>query len=205
MAVTFERFPGGTNLAPYRNAFQQAKVIVTKAAQSANSVKSMNKSATAYKDVLKAYQRFWGANDSSTVASRLTTLKSAFIMKDLKIIYSTDDDGGKTKAFIYSVDAAPAPGGAYTGELYFCPTLIKGFATMGTNSAAGTIVHEMSHLVLSTVDKIYGMKKCSELSDAHKIINADNFKYYCELYQLARLSLMPKLSDAYDLSHSPPR
>ena len=205
MAVTFEGFPGGTNLSPYKNAFQQAKVIVSKAAQSANSVKTMNKSSAAYKDVVKAYKRFWGGNDSLTVASRLTTLKSAFIMKNLKIIYSTDDDGGTTKAFIYTVDKATAPGGAYTGELYFCPSLIAGFATMGTNSAAGTIVHEMSHLVLATVDKIYGMKSCSELSDAHKIVNADNFKYYCELYQLARLSLMPNLSDAYDLSHSPPR
>ena len=205
MTVTFDSFPNNVNLDPYKNAFLQAKVIVTKAAQSAQSVKTMYQSSDAYKDVAKAYQRFWGGNDSSTVATRLTTLKSAFIMKDLKIIFSTGVASVTAKAFVYNVDKATAPGGAYTGELYFCKPLISGYASMGTNSAAGTIVHEMSHLVLATVDKKYGMKSCSELSDADKIVNADNFKYYCELFQLARLSLMPELSDAYDMSHSPPR
>ena len=49
------------------------------------------------------------------------------------------------------------------------------------------------------------MKSCSELPDDEKIENADNSKYYAELFQLIRLSLMPEFSDDYDLSSPPPR
>ncbi|MHC4654269.1 MAG: M35 family metallo-endopeptidase [Planctomycetota bacterium] len=205
MQATFEGFPDNINVAPYKAAFNNAKHIVSKAYRSAVSVKTMNKRSPAYRDVLAAYTRFWGNNNSTTVASRLRILKNALISADLKIIYSTDDDGGTTKAFIYEDDQAPNPGGAYTPNIYFCPPLIKGYAALGTNSASGSIIHEMSHLILATDDKTYKMKSCSELSDANKLVNADNYKYYCELFFLARLSLMPALSDAYDLSHRPPR
>jgi hypothetical protein len=162
---------------------------------------------TAYKNAQKAFQRFWGANPAATVATRLHHLKTAFFSttKALTIHYDpTDPD----KAYVFTADKASGPGaGDYTPDIYFAPALVTSgnYATLGTNSAAGTIIHELSHLVLATVDNIYGMKSCSELSDADKVTNADNYKYYCELFQLANLANLPALSDGYNNSSRPPR
>ena len=106
---------------------------------------------------------------------------------------------------MFGSHCATAPGQPFTPKIHFCPALVTGFSSLGTNSAAGTIIHEMTHLVLNTDDKIYGMKSCSELSDSDKLVNADNYKYYSELFQLVSLSMMPALSDSYDGTHTPPR
>jgi hypothetical protein len=200
MPVTFEGF--AVNVDKYKAAFNAAKTIVTKAQLSAGSI-STNKSKTgdAFAQARTAFRRFWGGNDSDAVAELLRILKNAFY-SDLKIIFNNDPD---SKAFVYESDQAKAPGSPYTAEMCFCPPLIEGFAAMGTNSAAGTIVHEMSHLVLATDDHKYGMKSCTEIADNKKIANADNFKYYCELFQLVSLKNLPVLSDAYDLKNAPPK
>lgn len=200
MPVTFEGFT--VDVDKYKTAFNQAKTIIGKAQLSAASVSSnKSKVGEAFGWARTAYARFWGGNNPDTVAGLLKILKSAFY-NDLTIKFDANDPD---KAYVYSSDKATKPGQPYTAELYFCPALIKGYATLGTNSAAGTIVHEMSHLVLATVDNKYGMKSCTEIADDEKINNADNFKYYCELFQLVSLKKLPALSDDYNLKNSPPR
>jgi hypothetical protein len=202
MSATFHDFT--TSVDKYKAAFNQAKTIASRAHSSANSLSTMKRSSPAYKDATKAFKRFWSTNTPRAVAANLLILKRAFIVTKLRINYDAGDMG--SKAYIFEEDGADQPGGAFTPDMYFCPPLISGYASLGTNSAAGTIVHEMSHLVLGTDDHIYGMKSCSDsLTAARQITNADNYKYYCELFQLARLSLMPALSDSYDKDSTPPR
>ncbi|WP_341736127.1 M35 family metallo-endopeptidase [Microcoleus sp. CAWBG640] len=188
----------------YIAAFNQAKNIVSKAYSSANSLQTMNKASDAYKDVLTAFKRFWGDNKPEIVAKKLKSLKEALISKPIQIKYDPKDTS--SKAYVFCKDCATSKSVNYNPVMHFCQPLIADYSVLGTNSAAGTIIHELSHLVLGTDDKIYGMNSCSiNLSDVDKLVNADNYKYYCELFQLARLSLMPELSDSYDLSHKPPR
>ncbi len=201
MPVTFTNF-GEVKTDLYQAAFNQAKLILGKAQSSAQAVVSMSKSSPTYADVSKAFKRFWGSNDPTTVSRRLGMVKSAMLTSDLVIEYDPTDT---SKAYVFASHCATSEGQAFTPKIHFCPALVTGFSSLGTNSAAGTIIHEMTHLVLNTDDKIYGMKSCSELSDPNKLVNADNYKYYSELFQLVRLSMMPALSDSYDGTHSPPR
>lgn len=201
MPVTFTNF-GDVKTDRYVAAFNQAKTILSKAQMSAQSMATMSKSSPAYADISKAFKRFWGANDPTTIAMRIGLVKNAMLTSDLVISYDATDT---SKAYVFASHCATSPGQAFTAQIQFCPALVTGFSSLGTNSAAGTIVHEMTHLVLNTDDKVYGMKSCTELTDPNKLVNADNYKYYSELFQLARLSLMPALSDSYDGTHSPPR
>lgn len=201
MPVTFEGF--GTDIEKYKAAFGQAKTIVGKAYASAESIRRNAKmNGEAFANARKAYTRFWGGNDSDEVARQLRYLKNA-LFNDLTIKFDATDK--TAKAYIFDDDVAKVIGGDYTAEMYFCPPLLNNYAALGTNSAAGTIVHELSHLVLRTEDHKYGMKSVTEISDQQKLTNADNFKYYCELFQLVNLSNLPVLSDAYDLSHVAPK
>jgi hypothetical protein len=57
--------------------------------------------------------------------------------------------------------------------------------TVGSNSRAGTISHEMSHFIIGggTRDHAYGVVKCKALartSPGLALNNADNFTYYLE-------------------------
>ncbi len=83
--------------------------------------------------------------------------------------------------------------------------LFTNFSVLGTNSTLGTIIHELSHLAVATVDHRYGMRNCVEvLNDAKKLTNADNYKYYTEVFQYPQFKMRP-LSNAYDAGHMPPR
>ncbi|HKW54118.1 MAG TPA: M35 family metallo-endopeptidase [Stellaceae bacterium] len=203
MPVTFTGFT--TDVEKYHAAYNQAKQVLSKAYNSAKSLTTLtdqNRNTSGIKDAQAAFTRFFGGNDPKTVADRLRMMKNALTISDMEIVYDATDPA---KAYVNVADCANAPGDPFTAKIQFCKALITGYSVLGTNSSAGTIVHELSHLVLNTDDHIYGMKSCTELDDGDKLTNADNFKYYAELFQLARLSLMPQLSDSYDLKHSPPR
>lgn len=203
MPVTFSGF--STDVEKYHAAYNQAKQVLAKAHNSAKSLATATESSrnsAGVKDAQAAFSRFFGGNSPETVASHLGLMKSALTISDMAIVYDATDPA---KAYVTVADCASKPGDPFTARIQFCSALITGYGVLGTNSSAGTIVHELSHLVLNTDDHIYGMKSCTGLSDAKKLTNADNFKYYVELFQLARLSLMPKLSDAYDKNHAPPR
>lgn len=203
MPVTFTGF--GSDAEEYQAAYKQAKNILGKAHHSAKSlvdVTDQNRNAAGIKDAQAAFSRFFGGNSPKTVADHLRLMKNALTIADMEIRFDGKD---KSKAYVFTKHCAKKPGDPFTAQIQFCQPLIVGYGVLGTNSAAGTIVHELSHLVLATADHVYGMKKCTGLADDKKLTNADNYKYYAELFQLARLSLMPELRDDYDLSHAPTR
>ncbi|MET0029134.1 MAG: M35 family metallo-endopeptidase [Candidatus Thiodiazotropha sp.] len=63
------------------------------------------------------------------------------------------------------------------------------FFTQGLNgmvSEAGTIIHELSHCVLSTRDHCYRQAACQELARSNPLFaraNADSYRMYCEEFQ----------------------
>ena len=166
------------------------------------AAKDLNANTVHRKNARKAFLSFFGGNSPATVALHYGYIKKA-IISDLTITYdATDND---SKAYIFRVDKALAAGGAFTAEMYLCPPLYASYSVLGTNSTLGTIIHELSHLTVSTVDHVYGMKSSVEtLTNAEKLTNADNYKYYAEVFQYPKYE-MRALSDDYDSKHSPPK
>jgi len=164
--------------------------------------KDFNANTDHKKNAKKAFLNFFGNNSPATIALHYGYIKQA-IINDLTITY--DDTDNDSKAYIFRKDKAAAAGGAFTAEMYLCPPLYASYAVLGTNSTLGTIIHELSHLTVSTVDHVYGMKSSVEtLTNAQKLTNADNYKYYAEVFQYP-LYKMRDLSDDYDSKHSPPK
>jgi hypothetical protein len=154
------------------------------------------------KNAKKAFLSFFGGNNPVTVAQHYGYIKKAMI-DALTITYDATDL--VAKAYIFTADKAPAPGGIFTPDLYLCPALYASYSVLGTNSTLGTIIHELSHLTVSTVDHVYGMRSCVEtLTDAQKLTNADNYKYYAEVFQYPKYQ-MRALADTYDASNIPPK
>ncbi|KZV67399.1 deuterolysin M35 metalloprotease [Peniophora sp. CONT] len=84
-----------------------------------------------------------------------------------------------TKANTYAYVYASAP-----GYVYLCPVFWKAPAT-GTDSQAGTIVHEQSHFTVNggTKDYAYGQSNAAALASSNPgqaIFNADNHEYFAE-------------------------
>jgi len=160
----------------------------------------------------KCFELFWGPATAITckdLKDRLTYLKSAFY-DDFTVRLITPQPGGVTaKASVRVAHKASSVGGGdHAQRIKFFALLVSSgrFDDQGINSMGGTLVHEMSHLVLTTVDKVYKAKKCMELDDADKIVNADNYKYYVELFQYRDLAIgLKALADSSpDLAHVAP-
>ncbi|CAF3405689.1 unnamed protein product [Rotaria sp. Silwood1] len=69
-------------------------------------------------------------------------------------------------------------------KIYLCP-LFWSASTTGTDSKAGTLVHEISHFtaVAGTQDYVYGQMKCKSLavsSSSQALMNADSHEYFTE-------------------------
>ncbi len=205
MAVTFQGFGGlpSGSMAKYRTAYFNAKYYVSQARRQAKSIwPNRGKVGTGYSRARDRFKLFWGpvTEERCALVAENYRLVALALNGDLTIIYDANDD---SKAYVYVSACADAPGGDFTAEMRFCPPLLEDFAAIGTNSAMGTIVHEMSHLVLGTEDHVYGMKSCTELTPGERVENADNFKYYTERFQY-RLGTEPDLTDDVDI-HTPPR
>ncbi|WP_178130709.1 M35 family metallo-endopeptidase [Reyranella sp. CPCC 100927] len=201
MSVTFNGF-GTVPTDLYNAAFMNAKTLVHKAAMSAGSLLSLPTTSPTYKNAKAAFTRFWGKRGPASVSAKLNAIYIAMVSQDWTINY---DPSENAYAYVLTSDCVSYSKDDFTARIAFCPPLVNTLSALGTNSAAGTIIHEISHLVLGTEDIEYGMKSCSELEDRDKIINADNFQYYCELFQLTSLAQLPVLSDNYNKKHWPPK
>ena len=70
------------------------------------------------------------------------------------------------------------------GTIYLCGAYWNAPAT-GTDSQAGTLVHECSHFTVNggTLDYVYGQDDAKQLAitdPAEAIFNADNHEYFAE-------------------------
>jgi len=114
----------------------------------------------------------WTAARWNTVKNNFQKILDALTYQDLEFDCSCT---GNYYAYVY-------PASPY--KIYLCNAFWNAPMT-GTDSKAGTIIHEMSHfyVVASTDDHAYGHTNCKNLasSDPTKAIdNADSHEYFCE-------------------------
>jgi peptidyl-Lys metalloendopeptidase len=137
-------------------------------------------SADAYDDLADGssplYETWFGAykaNRYNTVTGHFDAIANAFATQTVTI--NCTDADLPYYAYVYA-------GSPY--EIYVCYYFFHAPAT-GRDSAAGTLVHEMSHfnVVAGTVDYVYGEANAMWLAatDPRKAIkNADNHEYFAE-------------------------
>lgn len=122
------------------------------------------------------YTTWFGVYDStrySTVKSHYNNILNAYNSQPFVIDCSCTDSG--TYAYVY-------PNQPY--KIYVCGAFWSAPAT-GTDSKAGTLVHETSHFTVlgGTADNAYGQtaaKSLAKSSPAKAIMNADSHEYFAE-------------------------
>ncbi len=128
-----------------------------------------------YSTVGPRYTSWFGAKNSSrfnTTKSHYTSIENAFLTKPVVV-----DCGCTENYYAYVYPTQPY-------KIYVCNAFWSAPNT-GTDSRAGTLVHEMSHfnIVASTDDWAYGQTACRSLatSNAKKAVdNADSHEYFAE-------------------------
>ena len=121
------------------------------------------------------YTTWFGAANSgrfNTVSSHFNAIRSAFQTAPIVVDCACDDP---YYAYVY-------PNQPYT--IYVCNAFWTAPAT-GTDSKAGTLVHEMSHfnVVAATDDHVYGQSACRGLATSQPnlaVQNADSHEYFAE-------------------------
>jgi peptidyl-Lys metalloendopeptidase len=122
------------------------------------------------------YTTWFGAYSStnlSTARSHFTNIKNAFASAAIVVDCTCTDTG--TYAYVY-------PTQPY--RIYVCGAFWSAPNT-GTDSRAGTLIHEMSHfnVVAATDDHVYGQtgaKSLAKSSPSQALDNADNHEYIAE-------------------------
>jgi peptidyl-Lys metalloendopeptidase len=122
------------------------------------------------------YTTWFGALSSSrysTVTTHYSNLRTALSNASYTFDCTCTDSG--TYAYVY-------PTQPY--RVYLCGAFWSAPST-GTDSKAGTLVHESSHfnVVASTDDWVYGQSACKSLAKSnpsHAIDNADSHEYFAE-------------------------
>lgn len=153
-------------------ALTAAEVMATEAAQALNST-PVGQRATA-----ERYTTWFGSYLSSrytTVSTHFNAIQDATANKALKFSCGSPRCGRTTFAFVYS-------GSPY--EVFLCPQFWEAELT-GTDSRAGTIIHELSHFTIlgGTDDHQYGQSSAKQLgaTDPNKAINnADSHEFFAE-------------------------
>jgi peptidyl-Lys metalloendopeptidase len=111
---------------------------------------------------------------------------SAARLKKVKAVYTKIRDRMRTVRFTYDLSGAGCKSGSfaytYKGDtkIWFCGSFWSAPAT-GTDSKAGTVVHEHSHSDANTDDLTYGQTNARALAARapdEAIRNADNYEYY---------------------------
>ncbi|KAJ1309798.1 hypothetical protein OPQ81_006563 [Rhizoctonia solani] len=159
----------------YKGCSSDQQLLITTAANSANEYVA---NASTYLDSISTgtdrYTQWFGTFDST----RLSTVKSHFVNIGTDATSSTYDCGctqSATYAYVYQ----DSP-----GYVYLCGAFWSA-ANTGTDSRAGTLVHEQSHFVVNggTDDHVYGSASAHSLAESNPdqaIDNADNREYFVE-------------------------
>jgi peptidyl-Lys metalloendopeptidase len=153
-------------------ALTAAEVMATEAAEALNNT-TVGQRATA-----ERYTTWFGSFLSSrytTVSTHFNAIQDATANKTLQFSCGSPRCGRTTFAFVY---------GNSPYEVYLCPEFWRAELT-GTNSRAGTIIHELSHFTIlgGTDDHQYGQSAAKQLgaTDPNKAINnADSHEYFAE-------------------------
>ena len=162
----------------YTNCSSGQQSTVTTAVGNATTYATGSKNyllGKTYSTVGPRYTTWFGAKNSSrfnTAKSHYTSIENAFLTKPVVVDCGCTDD---YYAYVY-------PTQPY--KIYVCNAFWSAPAT-GTDSKAGTLVHEMSHFnaVAGTDDWAYGQTACKSLatrSPKKAIDNADSHEYFSE-------------------------
>ena len=160
----------GNCSASQQTALQTAVDSATSYAVAANSYLAGTASATA------RYQKWFGTFSTpgwNTAAMHFTALQDAFQNKALTL----DCKCKKQNIYAYVYPTQPY-------KIYLCGAFWAA-ANTGTDSRAGTLIHEMSHfnVVASTDDWAYGQTAAASLAvtdPAKALDNADSHEYFAE-------------------------
>lgn len=152
------------------SALRSAGSIASTAIRSLrNAPANLRPQAQRYKEWFGAY----AASRYSTVTTHFDRISDA--LANRQIYVSCPDDRPNVYAYVY-------PDKPYT--IYFCGAFWRA-PLNGTDSKAGTFVHEMSHfnVVAGTKDHVYGQNNARNLArsnPATAINNADSHEYFAE-------------------------
>ena len=157
---------------------RQSTLLTATANAESISLKSrnyLNNLPTASRSTDAAYRTWFGAYTSSrysNVQSHYNAIYSAFNTKRVTYLCDCTDS-----AYAYVYSNRPY-------EIHLCNAFWSAPA-LGTDSKAGTLVHEMSHfsIVAGTQDYAYGQTACRNLATSNPnraTNNADNHEYFAE-------------------------
>lgn len=133
------------------------------------------RTTTAQRDASTRYKTWFGTQTSSrwsTVQSHYLNIRNAFQNQVVKFNCGCSDS---SYAYVY-------PAQPY--QIWLCNAFWSAPAT-GTDSKAGTLVHEMSHftVIAGTDDWAYGQSACKSLAISNPtraVDNADSHEYFAE-------------------------
>jgi peptidyl-Lys metalloendopeptidase len=165
------RYVGCTNKRKTQlaTARSNAQVLVQKSRDYLNNLPVESRASDA------DYKTWFGAYNSSyfdSVTSDYTNLTSAFSIKSFTFYCDCNESN---YAYVYADDPYKVH---LCNHFWTAPTL-------GTDSKAGTLVHEASHftVVAATADNAYGQEACRALAQENPfaaIHNADSHEYFAE-------------------------
>lgn len=167
--------PAAAGALSFNKCTTSQQADITNAMSAALSMASDGDAYMARGTIGPRYTKWFGANDSSRVATikaHFASLKDAFATKPVTV-----DCGCKKTYYAYVYPTQP-----YT--IYVCKAFWSAPMT-GTDSKGGTLVHEMSHfnVVAGTDDWVYGQSGAANLAitdPAKAIDNADSHEYFGE-------------------------
>lgn len=162
----------------FTNCSSSQQSTVTTAVNSAKTYATGAKNyllGKTYSTVGPRYTSWFGAKNSSrfnTTKGHYTSIENAFLTKPVVVDCSCTDS---YYAYVY-------PTQPY--KIYVCAAFWSA-PTTGTDSKAGTLVHEMSHfnIVAGTDDWAYGQSACRSLANSNPkkaVDNADSHEYFAE-------------------------
>jgi peptidyl-Lys metalloendopeptidase len=155
-----------SQLSTIRSALDEAKIYATNSAQYLATLTSNR----------PRYNTWFGTLSSgnlNTLQTHYDNIDESFRTKPMSFDCGCTDTG--VYAYVY-------PNQPY--KIYLCPAFWSA-PMRGTDSKAGTIVHETSHftVVAGTNDYAYGQAACKSLAisnPSRAIMNADNHEYFSE-------------------------
>jgi len=117
----------------------------------------------------------YSAANLNQLRADMTRIQSAVITKTLTFDCLCSVGSSSTFAYVY-------PSQPY--DIYLCGAFWSA-ATSGTDSKAGTIIHELAHFTVlaGTSDHAYGQSACKSLAQssvAKALKNSDSFEYFVE-------------------------
>ncbi|MCP4008736.1 MAG: hypothetical protein GY726_04380 [Proteobacteria bacterium] len=170
------------------NAFTQSQVIADQAHQDlSNTPVNQRSDAPRYLEWFGVYN----SGRYSSVLNNFSSISDALGEQQISFVCDCTSD-----AYAYVYPSVPY-------EIHLCNAFWNASLT-GTDSQAGTIVHEVSHfnVVASTDDHQYGQAGCRVLADTNPssaMANADSHEYFAENTPSLSMSTEPSTSSPDDL------